>query len=172
MSDRTSAIEGRHPDSDPPPTAIGCPETKEWMPWFVTGALTQEQDALVSAHLSHCIRCQADLIEVLRLRRVVSSEIAQRPAARDESWMRIRAEAFASDITEIDVGTLLLGFQLGIRATHGRSSIDGSLRVFGREVRVLGQPDRRTSAKRSRAASGGCNRLKPQRGADKEEDDV
>ncbi|MBN1858654.1 zf-HC2 domain-containing protein [Candidatus Bipolaricaulota bacterium] len=168
MSECMNTIENRNSDLAP----IDCLEAKELMPWFVTGALTPEQDDSLAAHLSHCPRCQRELIEVVQLQNVVSSQVARRPSVRDESWKRIRSEALASDITEINVGTLLLGFRLGIRSAHGRSSVDGSVRVLGRGVRVLGPSTRYEPAKRKHAALDASKPRSAQRGAEEEENDV
>jgi len=152
MTDRMHASGKRDPDLMPGPAApISCLEAKEWMPWFVTGKLGSDQDALLTAHLSHCPGCQRELVELLGLQKAVASEIAGRTSAGNESWKRVRSVAFASDVTEIDIGTLLLGFQLGIRATHGRSSVDGSIRILGRRLRVLGHSSTRASATGNRA---------------------
>ena len=168
MSESTNTIESRNPD----PAPIDCLEAKKLMPWFVTGALTPEQDASLAAHLSHCPRCQNELIEVVQLQKAVSSEVARRPSVCDESWMRIRSEAFPSGITEINVGTLLLGFQLGIRSAHGRPAVDGRVRILGRGVRVLGHSTRYESAKTKRAALDASKPGNAQRGAEEEENDV
>ena len=160
-------------------TPVDCLEVRELLPWFATGKLPKEQDAWIAGHLSDCPRCQQELVEVLRLQHAVSSEIAEQPSPSGESWRRIRSRAFASEITEIDVGTLLLGFQLGIRASHKRSSLDGSLRVLGKTYRVLGHSTPRRAVRTRRAEHGDSLRQETQHDTDKEgllhheeEDDV
>ncbi len=155
-----------------PVPPINCLDAKELMPWFVTGKLTPEQDDRFAAHLSECPHCQRELVEVLRLQNAVSSHIEKCPAATGETWKKIRSRAFAADITRIDVGTLLLGFQLGIRASSKHSSLNGSLRILGKTYRVLGHSGARSSARKDRLDPGVSIARDAEPKAEKEECDV
>ena len=151
---------------------IHCLEAKELMPWFVTGRLTPEQEDRFAAHLSECSHCQRELVEVLRLQNAVSSHIEKRPAATDEIWKKLRSRAFAADVTKIDVGTLLLGFQLGIRASNKHSSLNGSLRVLGKTYRVLGHSGTRGPTRKDRSDLGASIARDVELEAEKEGSDV
>jgi len=155
-----------------PMPPVNCLDAKELMPWFATGRLTPEQEDRFAAHLSECPHCQRELVEVLQLRNTVSSHIEKQPSATDGTWKKIRSRAFAADVTRIDVGTLLLGFQLGIRASGKQSSLDGSLRVLGKTYRVLGHSGTRRSARKDRLDPGASNARDAEPKAEKEGSDV
>jgi len=61
-------------------------ETRDLMPWLITGRLDPEEQARVEAHLGVCAECSAELAA----ERSLASEIAELPIATGIGWAAMR----------------------------------------------------------------------------------
>ena len=61
-------------------------ETRDLMPWLITGRLEPEEQARVEAHLAVCERCSVDLAG----ERALASEVGELPIATGIGWAAMR----------------------------------------------------------------------------------
>lgn len=61
-------------------------ETRELMPWLITGQLEPEEQGRVEAHLAMCDACDRELTA----ERALASEVAELPIATAVSWTAMR----------------------------------------------------------------------------------
>lgn len=61
-------------------------ETRELMPWLITGRLDPEEQARVEAHLAMCDACSRELTA----ERALAREVAELPIAAGVSWTAMR----------------------------------------------------------------------------------
>lgn len=116
--------------------------TLEMMPWYVTGKLSPADAAAVARHLQACESCRHELAEVVWVKNTVGAEVRSLPDVRLRVWKRVLARVGWRDIARVDVGSMLVGFRLGVNARQPGSPVRASLRVMGRNVRIVGK-DRR-----------------------------
>jgi len=84
------------------------------------------------------------LAEVVWVRHTVGKETSDRPTVRQRVWRNIAAQAGFGNVANIDVGSLLVGFRLGVNARRAGSPVRASLRVMGHNVRVVGRERKAT----------------------------
>ena len=117
-------------------------KTCEWVlevrPWYAVGKLGSDDAAAVAEHLRGCDACRIELAEVLRLRHGMTGDAGLSEAARDRVWRQVTLKADIRDAARIDVGSLAIGFRLGLSARRS-APIRASLRVMGQEVRIVGR---------------------------------
>ncbi|MEO8924298.1 MAG: zf-HC2 domain-containing protein [Caldimonas sp.] len=80
--------------------------TQELLPWFVNGTLDAAESAQVTAHLGHCLRCQADAAAQAQVRAL--SGIAEPDGSVDRDWASLR--------TRLDVAPEALRRPPGVRS--------------------------------------------------------
>jgi len=122
---------------------IPCDEVREQIPWYVTGRIGIEDAQRIAEHLATCADCQADFVEAAWMRRLVVGHAEREQAPSEKTWSRVARRAGISDLARIDVGSLLLGLNLGISAASKRYPVRGSLRVMGHNVRIVGRRKRK-----------------------------
>ncbi|MDD4903783.1 MAG: zf-HC2 domain-containing protein [Candidatus Bipolaricaulis sp.] len=115
-----------------------CEHVLEVLPWYAVGKLGGEAATSVSEHLRSCDACRLELAEVLRLRHGLSAGDGPSGALRERVWRRVQLEAGIRDVARIDVGSLAIGFRLGLSARRS-APVRASLRVMGQEVRIVGR---------------------------------
>jgi anti-sigma factor RsiW len=115
-----------------------CERIREFLPWYVTGKLGAGDTAAVAAHIQSCEACRQELAEVVWVRHTVSAEKRDLPAVRERVWRRVMTRAGFRDVAHVDVGSFLVGFRLGVNARRPGSPVRASLRVMGRNVRIVG----------------------------------
>lgn len=120
-----------------------CERIIEMLPWYVTGRLGRADFALVSAHVQTCEACRRELAEVVWVRHTMGAETRDLPSVRDEMWKKVSSRAGFRDVARVDIGSMLVGFRLGVNARRPRSPVRASLRVMGRNVRIVGQERRK-----------------------------
>jgi len=116
-----------------------CEEVRELIPWYVTGRIGIDSATAIAEHLTTCTECQTDFVEAAWMRRLVASEAEVAPAPRKSAWERVAKKTGVSDLARIDVGSFLIGLNLGITSASKRYPVRGSLRVMGHNVRIVGK---------------------------------
>jgi hypothetical protein len=118
---------------------IDCDRVQELLPWYVTGNLDEMEAGEISAHVRICDGCRSELSEIVWLRHGMTAGLDESPSAKGRTWRRIAIEAGIYDSARIDVGSLVLGFRLGFCAGRRGSPVRASLRVMGRNIRIVGR---------------------------------
>jgi anti-sigma factor RsiW len=119
-----------------------CDKILEMMPWYVTGKLSASDAAALAAHIQTCEACRRELAEVVWVRHTVSSEKRELPSVRQRVWRKVMSRAGFRDVARVDIGSMLVGFRLGVNARRPNSPVRASLRVMGRSVRIVGRERR------------------------------
>lgn len=114
-----------------------CERLRELMPWYVTGKLGAADAAAVAAHIQTCEHCRQELSEVVWVRHLVHADRADVPAVPGRVWRKVLARAGLRDLASLDIGSLLVGLRLGVNAQRTKAPVRASLRVMGRNVRVV-----------------------------------
>ncbi len=118
--------------------ASDCSKTLEMLPWYVTGKLGVADAAAVATHIQTCETCRLDLAEAAWVRHAVSTKTSDMPGVRQRVWRRVMAKAGFRDTTNVDIGSFIVGFRLGVNARRPGSPVRASLHVMGHNVRVVG----------------------------------
>ena len=116
-----------------------CNAVRELIPWYVAGTLSRADAAAIDAHLETCDACRADLYASMRLRAEFKNDDPI-DAAVSRIWETLEAELAPAE-ARLDVGSFLLGLSFGVTANRN-VPLRGSLRVLGRDVRILGRKGR------------------------------
>lgn len=127
---------------------ITCEQVQELIPWYVTGRIDFQVAQQIATHLSGCAACQADFVEAAWMRRLVSGNAKATPAPHRKTWTRVTKKAGIADLARIDVGSFLIGLNLGINTANRRYPVRGTLRVMGHNVRIVGGRRRKKEDRR------------------------
>lgn len=117
---------------------ITCDRVRELIPWYVTGRIALEEAERIADHLATCADCQSDFAEAAWMRRLVANRASSTRTPRGAAWSLVARRAGIVDLARIDVGSFLIGLNLGISAASKRYPVRGSLRVMGHKVRIVG----------------------------------
>ena len=118
---------------------ITCEEARELIPWYVTGRIALEDAERIVDHLTTCADCQSDFAEAAWMRRLVANRTLSAPTPHGTAWSRVARKVGIVEVARIDVGSFLIGLNLGISAASRRYPVRGSLRVMGHNVRIVGR---------------------------------
>jgi hypothetical protein len=116
-----------------------CDQTREWLPWYVTGSIDFEIAERIAAHLKDCDACCAEFVETAQLRHRFGAAVGGAPTPKVSVWSRLRGDSGSEEDVRIDLGSFLIGLRLGIVARDRRTPIHGDLRIWGRSVRIIGK---------------------------------
>jgi anti-sigma factor RsiW len=116
----------------------GCERILELLPWYVTGKLGVVDATAVAAHIQSCEACRRELAEVVWIRHSVGATALGMPGVRQRVWRRVMTKAGFRDTANVDIGSFLVGFRLGVNARRPGSPVRASLRVMGHNVRIVG----------------------------------
>jgi len=116
-----------------------CEQIQELLPWYVTGRIGLDDASEIAKHLSTCAACQADFVEAAWMRRLVAGHAASSSPAKQRTWSRVAGKTGLTDLARIDIGSFLVGLNLGVSAASKRYPVYGTLRVMGHNVRVVGR---------------------------------
>ena len=118
---------------------IECCHIENALPWYVSGRLMPEELGDMASHIRACDRCQQQLSQLIQLRHAYLA-IAQRGTTPvDRVWQTLKTELGVSERPQLDVGSFLLGLQVGVSAQNSSSPVRGNLRIFGHKVRIIGK---------------------------------
>src|SRR5690349_13720920 len=68
-------------------------EAAELLPWFVTGRLDPDEQAMVAAHVAGCAACQAEVA----FQKQLEVEVARLPLDVERGWAQMRSRLEAND---------------------------------------------------------------------------
>jgi hypothetical protein len=114
-----------------------CERILELLPWYVTGKLGVVDATAVAAHIQSCEACRQELAEVVWVRHTVGATTFGMPGVRQRVWRRVMTKAGFRDTANVDIGSFLVGFRLGVNARRPGSPVRASLRVMGHNVRIV-----------------------------------
>ncbi|MEI6172052.1 MAG: zf-HC2 domain-containing protein [bacterium] len=115
-----------------------CERILELLPWYVIGKLGVVDATAVAAHIQSCETCRRELAEVVWVRHTVGTTTFGMPGVRQRVWRRVMTKAGFRDTANVDIGSFLVGFRLGVNARRPGSPVRASLRVMGHNVRIVG----------------------------------
>ena len=114
-----------------------CAEIRELIPWYLSGALTNEEEREVAAHLSQCDACRDELVSATRLRLDVHAIVDDEPGPSSQLRDEVMRRTLGRRLAQLDVGSFFLGFSLGANLRKRNVPIRGDLNVMGRKVRLF-----------------------------------
>ena len=116
-----------------------CQAVQEWLPWYVSGRLSPTKMQHMAAHIERCEGCQKELARIIQLRHQFVSNIDSTSTPSDRVWESIVPSLDARQITRMDMGSFLIGLNVGIAAHDRRAPIRGDLKVLGHKLRIIGK---------------------------------
>jgi len=116
-----------------------CDRVREWLPWYVTGSIEIDTAESIAAHLRDCEGCRAEFVEIAQLRHRFAASVDRASVPKADSWDRLSRHIGGGEALRVDLGSFLIGLRVGIAANDRRTPVRGDLRVFGRNVRIIGK---------------------------------
>lgn len=116
-----------------------CQTVQEWLPWYVSGRLSPTKMQRMAVHISGCEHCLKELARIIQLRYQFVSHVNEAPTPSDRVWEAIAPSLDARLKTRIDMGSFLIGLNVGINAHDRRTPVKGDLKVLGHKVRIIGK---------------------------------
>ena len=116
-----------------------CRTVQEWLPWYVSGHLAPTRLSRLARHIDSCETCQKELARIIQLHHRFVSSADAAPTPSDRVWKAISPTLGAPVRERIDVGSFLIGVNFGIAANNQGSPVQGSLKVLGHRVRIIGK---------------------------------
>jgi anti-sigma factor RsiW len=126
---------------------MNCESIQQLLPWYITGEIDMDTAAEIAGHLAACAACQSDFVEAAWMRRLVVGIAARSPRPTHKTWSRVARRAGIQDTARIDVGSFLIGFNLGINTANRHHPVRGTLRVMGHSVRIVGGKRRKEESR-------------------------
>ena len=114
-----------------------CDEIRELLPWYVKGSLGNSEMMEVSAHLSKCETCRAELATTVQVSLALDGLYRHLPSSPDDLWNQVTKQTHGRPLGSFHVGSFLVGFSMGARWKRGNVPIQGDLRVMGRRMRLF-----------------------------------
>ena len=114
-----------------------CERIRELLPWYARRSLPVEEMLDVAEHLASCDTCRTALAEEIRLGMEIESSLRGAPGLPEEAWTRVVERTHGKSITNVDIGSFILGFSFGARMQKGRIPVHGDLRLLGRKYRLF-----------------------------------
>jgi anti-sigma factor RsiW len=116
-----------------------CERVREWLPWYLTGSIDFEIAEAIAGHLRTCDACRAEFVEIARLRCRFTAAVDAVPTARTSAWNRLSLRLGGGETVRVDLGSFLIGLRVGVAARGRRAAVRGDLRIWGRNVRIIGK---------------------------------
>ena len=116
-----------------------CERVREWLPWYLTGSIDFEIAEAIAGHLRTCDACRAEFVETAQLRHRFVARIGAAPTPKASAWNRLSLRLGRRETVRIDLGSFLIGFRLGVTARDRRAPVRGDLRIWGRNVQIIGK---------------------------------
>lgn len=116
-----------------------CNVVREWLPWYVTGSMDFATAERVAGHLRDCGACRTEFVEIAQLRYRFAACISESPTPGASAWNRLSLRLGGRETVRIDLGSFLIGLRVGVAAHDRRTPVRGDLRIWGRNVRIIGK---------------------------------
>lgn len=116
-----------------------CDTMRDWLPWYVSGRLAPERLERMSAHIAECPTCHAELAQMISLRNTYASAVSRDDVPVDRVWTRLSERLSSRPSARIDVGSFLVGLQIGIASRGRHAAIDRRVSILGHTVRIHGK---------------------------------
>lgn len=116
-----------------------CQTIQRWLPWYASGQLSPIKMQRMAVHIADCESCQRELTHVIGLRHQFVADADAMPTPSERVWNAISPGLDDQPKTRIDIGSFLIGLNVGITAGSRRARIQGDLRVLGHRVRIIGK---------------------------------
>lgn len=114
-----------------------CTRIREMLPWYARRTLPAKDAQAVAEHLTHCAECRELLAEDVRLSLEIESALAAEPGLPVEAWKRVAERTHGVSVTNVDIGSFLLGFSVAAKMKQGRFPVRGDLRLMGKKIRLF-----------------------------------
>lgn len=118
---------------------IRCETVGRWLPWYASGQISTRKMQRMADHIAGCETCQAELAHVVQLRHRYTSTVLSAPLPTNRIWEALSNNLEGVSNAQIDVGSFLIGLNVGFATKNRGSAVQGDLRVLGRKVRVIGK---------------------------------
>jgi hypothetical protein len=116
-----------------------CEQIREWLPWYVTGSIDLATAEQIAQHLRDCETCRSEFVETAQLRHRFAAAITEAPSPGSRAWRQLGLRLGGADTVNIDLGSFLIGLRIGVAAHDRRTPVRGDLRIWGRNVRIIGR---------------------------------
>ena len=114
-----------------------CTQIRELLPWYARRTLPSKDAQAVAEHLTHCAACRDHLAEDVRLSLEIEAALGAEPGLSAETWKHVAERTHGVSVTNVDVGSFLLGFSVAAKMKGGRFPVQGDLRLMGRTIRLF-----------------------------------
>ena len=118
---------------------IRCETIQHWLPWYISGQLSPHKIQRMAEHIADCKHCQSELAQVIELRHRLVTDTDAGSSPVERVWDAISPGIEGKPETHIDMGSFLVGLNLGFTAGSKKHPIQGDLRLLGRKVRIIGK---------------------------------
>ncbi len=115
---------------------IDCNRARKLMPWYANGTLLSDEAQEMAAHLAGCAACRDEFATTLRLSLEVNRAISHLPGAPDTVRNRILPSRVVP-VAQVDLGSFLLGFSLGLSIKGSKVPVNGDLHLLGRRMNLF-----------------------------------
>lgn len=107
------------------------------IPWYVEGRLDPAEAAEVAGHLVTCEACVCEVATTLRVRGALRAAWATVRGPSDGVWTAIAEKTGGRALARLDLGSFLVGLEIGARMTRGSIPVRGDLRIMNRRIRLF-----------------------------------
>lgn len=116
-----------------------CDVVREGLPWYVTGSIDLATAERIADHLRNCQACREEFVEIARLRHRFAARVGATPTPKASAWNRLSLRLGGRETVRVDFGSFLIGLRVGVAARDRRAPVRGDLRIWGRNVRIIGK---------------------------------
>ncbi|MCD5416393.1 zf-HC2 domain-containing protein [Candidatus Bipolaricaulota bacterium] len=115
-----------------------CAKIRELLSWYANKTLSRGEAQAVAQHLASCSACRDELAQIVQLMWEFNATFAQMPSAPKKTWDKVIASTRGIAITQLDVGSFLLGISLGLSVPRtGLPRVRSDLRFFGQKIKLF-----------------------------------
>jgi len=118
---------------------IRCETIERWLPWYASGQISTRKMQVMAEHIANCETCQTALAKVIQLRHRVASSLTEAPVPTTQVWESLTERLPEAASAQIDLGSFLVGLNVGVAAQRRNAPVRGDLRVLGHRVRIIGK---------------------------------
>ena len=116
-----------------------CNVVREWLPWYVTGSMDFATAERIANHLRDCEACRTEFVEIAQLRHRFAACVSAVTVPKASAWNRLNPRLGGGPTVRVDLGSFLIGLRIGVATHDRRTPVRGDLRIWGRNVRIIGR---------------------------------